>query len=233
MDDLTLLYYTSNRIQEPTGERIRQHLLETTRGEIPLISVSQKIMNFRINICVNNIGVSKYNIYKQIYIGLNYIKTPYVACCEDDVLYNYEHFTHRPEKGVFAYDCNMWFAEQDEFWRRPVEDDTDALRRRSGMFGCIVEKDTLLQYLNKKFLKYPEPDSNNYDWGEPRSKVEYFSGKLPLVVFIHYDSNNGRRQIQKRKLLERHKRESLPEDHTKNIELYGDITTVWKKYYEI
>jgi len=225
--DITALYYTSNRIQENAGERIREHLLNVTHywEEIPIISVSQKQIIFGTNVSIGDIGVSKYNIYKQIYIGLKYVKTPYVACCEDDVLYNYEHFLYRPEKGVFSYDCNMWFAEKDEFWRRPQ------LHERSGMFGYISDTETLFNFLDVKFKKYPDPDAEHYNWGEPLKDAHFYSGILPLIVFSHNVPSKSRREIQKRKLLERHKRESLPEDHVKNVMPYGEINDVWRKIW--
>ena len=216
MDDLTILYYTAN-IFEPSGERIRQHLQAEAR-EIPIISVSQKPMIFGGNIWVGEIGISKYNIYKQIYTGVQAVKTKYVACCEDDVLYNYDHFKYRPKQGIFAYDCNMWFAEPEEFWRRPQ------IHERSGMFGCIVETQTLYDEMKKRFDKYPQPDPKNYDWGEPQSPVEYFMGDYPLIVFCHDTST------KKKRLLEKHKRNSLPEDHIQSVELYGDIQTLWSVY---
>jgi hypothetical protein len=225
--DLTIVYYTSNRID---GGKIRNHFLDLAHKEIHIVSVSQKPINFGKNICVGDIGVSKYNIYKQIYTGVRTIRTKYVACCEDDTLYNYDHFTFRPEKDVFAYDCNMWFADKDEYWRRPLAPKPNELRTRSGMFGCIAETETMFVYLDNRFKKFPEPDPSNYDWGEPLEKAHFYLGKIPLIVFIHNEFNKNRRENQKRKLLERHKRESLPEDHIKNVEPYGDIVSLWRKY---
>jgi hypothetical protein len=216
MNDISIIYYTSNRIEELVGERIRQQLLITAQ-DIPIVSVSQKPLDFGQNICVGNIGVSKSNIYKQIYTGAKAANTKYIACCEDDTFYNIDHFSYRPKEGIFAYDCNMWFADHNEFWRRPVTDiGPNSLRRRSGMFGCIVEKKTILDFLDGR-------------WAEPEGI--YYEGKFPLIVFIHGIPGKSRKEQQKRKLLDRHKRESFPEDHVQCIEPYGDIKKLWESIW--
>lgn len=96
MNDLTLIYYTSNTNPEYFAGNVRNHLLQVTEGKIPIISVSQKPIDLGKNICAGEIGRSLYNLYRQVYTGALEAKTKYVALCEDDTLYNMEHFRHRP-----------------------------------------------------------------------------------------------------------------------------------------
>jgi hypothetical protein len=86
MRDLTVIYYTSNR-EDITFESQIQADLYQKIGGISLISVSQKPVRFGKNICVGDVGVSDYNIYRQIQIGCLEAKTTYVCTAESDCLY--------------------------------------------------------------------------------------------------------------------------------------------------
>ena len=78
VNDLTLLYYTANTVSDYCAKRVRRHLLEITKAQFPLVSVSQKPLNFGENICVGSIGKSYYNCYKQIFTGAKAVKTKYI-----------------------------------------------------------------------------------------------------------------------------------------------------------
>jgi len=69
MGDLTLLLATANLLPDETARRIRQALLYVTGNRYPVVSVSQRAIDFGSNICVGEIGASKYNAYWQLYIG--------------------------------------------------------------------------------------------------------------------------------------------------------------------
>jgi hypothetical protein len=96
-NDLTVIYYTCNREDESFEEKIRQSLLETI-DDLPLISISQKPIDFGENICVGDVGVSIHNAWRQLQIGLLKAKTKFVCTAESDYLYPKEYFHFRPEK---------------------------------------------------------------------------------------------------------------------------------------
>ena len=56
MSDLTVIYYTANKISDHFAAHTMRHLL-TSIGDLPLITVSQMPMTFGENICV--IGSSR------------------------------------------------------------------------------------------------------------------------------------------------------------------------------
>ena len=118
MNDLTLLYYTSNVLFDRCAVNVRKHLLKLVKNRYPIISVSQEPVEMGQNICVGKIGRTYYNCYKQILIGAKEVKTKYVACVEDDTLYSLEHFSYRPSGDNFSYNGNMWYAEYEKFWRK-------------------------------------------------------------------------------------------------------------------
>jgi hypothetical protein len=192
MTDLTLLYYTANKIEDYLGENVRKHLLEINANKYPLISVSQKPLDFGQNICVGEIGMSYYNCYKQILEGAKIVKTKYVALCEDDTLYSQEHFSHRPSNDeVFSFNKNMWYAEEIGFWNKG----------RTGMCTCIVSTKYLIDTLTPRFIKYPEsanlsPKTMLKYFQEPGrfdgANIEYFKTKIPILTFNYFHALGGK-----------------------------------------
>ena len=118
MKDLTLLYYTANLVEDPFATNVRKHVISLFPEGVDVISVSHKPMDFGINIHVDGFEYCIYNIYRQILIGTREIKTKYVACVEDDALYNVEHFSFLPPDDVFAYNVNRWQVNPTLFFYR-------------------------------------------------------------------------------------------------------------------
>ncbi len=242
MSDLTLLLATANQINEETAKKIRNYVLEVTENKYPVISVSQKPIDFGKNICVGEIGVNKYNEYKQILVGLNEVKTKYVAVIDDDTLYTPEHFLNRPADDTFIYETNYWFAQEelDYFWR------VDDVGKRGGMWGCIANTGTLKKNLTKRFEAYPVNPfisekgevlrHTGIMWGEPGVHDAQFGAKgeimriyseRPCVIFIHSKSM-GYTQLSRF-----YRRYGWPteENKTKTLEGFGGISDLWNKYY--
>ncbi|MTV64451.1 hypothetical protein, partial [Streptococcus pneumoniae] len=75
MPDLTILYYTANRLPEATARLIYADLVVTT-FPAPIVSVSQQpLADFGLNLSVGDIGANKYNAYKQILVGVQNVRT--------------------------------------------------------------------------------------------------------------------------------------------------------------
>lgn len=201
MNDLTLLYYSAHTLWENCAENVRHHILEVTNNEIPIVSVTQKPLNFGKNICVGDIGKSYQNCYLQILVGAISAKTKYIACIEDDTLYPREHFDHRPSvDDVFAYNNNMWFSEEKGYWGK--ENDY-------GMCGCIAPRELLIKTLRARFRKYPypipaddkkgqkywqEPGRFDHKFGIPNAKIEMFKTEAPLITFNYYKGLGGKKR---------------------------------------
>lgn len=105
--DRTIIYYTSNRENPEFEAKIRNNILKL-KGSLPIISVSQKPIDFGINICVGDVGLSYLNEFRQIYLGACEAKTPYLIFAESDFLYPPEYFSFIPaEKNqCYRYDNN-------------------------------------------------------------------------------------------------------------------------------
>jgi len=197
MNDLTIIYYTSNRVPTNFLANTQKILLKAV-NDTPIISVSHKPMTFGKNICVGDIGCSAYNIYKQVLIGAKKAKTEYVATAEDDVLYPAEHFMYRPDKNTLAYDTNKWsiftWTNPPIFSQRP---------NRRTMTSLIAPREELIRTLEERYAKYPRqeeiPNSiYEYYWGEPgrfedhlgisKVKSEKFSCSVSSIIFSHPDA---------------------------------------------
>ena len=101
-DDLTVIYYTSNREKPEFEDNIKQSLLNTI-GDLPLISVSQKPIDFGENICVGDIGFSIENAFEQLKIGAQAAKTKFVCACESDTIYPVGYFKFQPIRSDCYY----------------------------------------------------------------------------------------------------------------------------------
>ncbi len=229
--DLTLLYYTANTISDACAKNVREHLLKVTKNEFPIVSVSQKPIDFGTNICIGKIGKSQYNCYKQILTGATIVKTKYIACCEDDTLYNHDYFSYRPSSDdVFAYNLNWWYAEETTFWHKALE------LKDTGMCQCICSTGELVRVLKKRFEMYPtsppansvskqrawqEPGRCDFLFGIPNAKMEYFRSKKPCLVFNYQGSLGGKRGSWR------------PQVFVGNLPDWGKASDLWQKIWEV
>jgi hypothetical protein len=195
---LTLIYYTANRVNGAFADRVRERLLKSS-GTLPIISVSQKPLDFGQNICVGDIGFTPYNVYRQILQGAQAAKSEFIACCEDDTLYPAEHFsTVLPEDDVIYYNIQRWWLEDRGIFR---------WRDRSGMCACIAPRKMLIDVLRERFEKYPEPPPGRDAWrffgepgrteknlGLPPVKHKRYQTAQAIVTVNHRDSLGGKRK---------------------------------------
>jgi hypothetical protein len=233
---------TANLIPEPAAKRIRDYLLEVTEHRYPVVSVSQQPIDFGRNICVGAIGRSKYNEYKQILLGVREVTTEYVATVDDDTLYAPVHFEYRPPPGIFSYETNYWFAqdEKDNYWRI-----RDIATKGGGMWGCIARTEDLLSNLTARFKNYPtdpwlpdSPVSPPMYWGEPGIEDEEYglpresylrrASPEPCVIFIHRESM-GFRQYSR---FHRRYGHPTPENRADSLPQFGTMADLRRKFWQ-
>ena len=142
MSDLTVIYYTSNREKELFESRIRQSLLDVI-GDLPLISVSQKPIDFGKNICVGDVGVSSQNAFRQLQIGAMEAKTRFVCPAESDFLYPKEYFEFRPPReDIFYIMAPLWVCFHQRgfakvFCEKPRGSESTVIVGRDYLIGKI------------------------------------------------------------------------------------------------
>ena len=219
--DLTIVYYTCNRIPELVSERVRKDLLNKSEG-IRIISVSHKPIDFGENICVGEVGWSVYNLYTQVLIGAREVKTPFMICAEDDFIYPESRFKFKPVRDdTFYYDSNRWTLTREGiyFWRG-----------RTSFGTCIAPAKFMIETLEERFQKYRGADHPRIRlFGEPGRlenhlgvtpvKMERIFLKDPIITFNHRDSLGNAR---KRK----------PTDEVKyDLYLWGNGKSLWDKFW--
>jgi len=221
MNDLTILYYTCNHVEEPFATNIRKHLLSIMPKDTPIISISHKPIDFGKNICVAGFEVSIYNVYKQILISSREVETRFLACCEDDSIYCPEHFEHRPEDDSFDYNSNRWQIDKDFYFWRP----------RAGMHTCIAPTKLMVETLEKRFEKYPtllpreqlagfcEPGRRERRIGLPWVKMTTFKTSIPVLVFNRFGGLGGKRRVKDTDLI------------VKDHEYWGSAADLWRKFH--
>ena len=230
MNDLTVLYYTANRIDDGFATRVRQHLHQLVDGRLPIISVSQKRIDFGKNICVGEIGYSAWICYWQILIGARAAQTEFVVCAEDDSLYNWEHLSFRPSTNAFYYNRGgRWILENIAEPRPRFR-----WRDRTGMCGCIVARELMVSTLEARFAKFNEPITKTYDdrlrgWGEPgryehylklpRVGIEFFETKEPILTLNHKKGLGGLRRPNGGDKIET------------RLEPWGEAKDLWEFYH--
>ena len=107
----TILYPTDNSLPEPFAARIRDILVREAVG-LPIVSVSQEPIDLGVNICLGQIGRSWLSLYRQLYAGLEVVKTRFVSIAEHDCLYTYEHLSWVPPlDDTFYYNHNHWLGQ--------------------------------------------------------------------------------------------------------------------------
>jgi hypothetical protein len=198
---VTCVYYTNNREEPLFQERMQKTLLETL-GDVPLISVSHKPMNFGKNICIGEKVPSSHNLYRQLQVGAIEAKTKYVCTGEADNLYPKEYFEFLPANDRMIYKVGniyiLWALSNKvkQFYRK-----------RESESAIVVGRDYLIETIDKQ-LKGKE------QWGE---KGDYegiitphlsnfgdcsiFHNAIPVITFktdnnLHrkspYDRSSGR-----------------------------------------
>lgn len=206
--DLSLIHYTSNhldRVNPSFAEKVREQIVKSA-GEYPIISVSQKPMDFGENICIGERPRGHLEIYRAILIGAKAAKTPYVGMAEDDCFAPSSHWrTHRPPPDRFAFDLNRWGLNT---WVTPA---VYGYRSRCVVNQMIAPAALLVEAMEERFARFkdvPDPEVPIKFWGDPGRyeshlgvtvrATEGFAAPDPSVVFSHEAAfgflNHGKRK---------------------------------------
>lgn len=165
MKDITTIFYCSSNREKPEFEqRIRDNILKY-KGDLEIISVTQKPIDFGTNICVgDNVGVSGFNFFRQTLIALNNIKTPFALSCEADCLYPPDYFQWIPPREDVCYrNKNLYVMGQHrEYFYKKEEGATHAQ---------IVGTQFYKNALEKLFEGEPEWDYEEKQKNFPKEKL--------------------------------------------------------------
>jgi hypothetical protein len=145
-------------------QRIRDNILKNC-GDIPIISVTQKPIDFGTNICVgDHVGVSGFNFFRQSLIACKAAKTKFVLSCEADCLYPPDYFEWTPEREDICYrNSNLYVMPQHRalFWKK----------EGGATHAQIVGREFYIQRLEYLFQGEPEWDANQKNF--PKEKFRH------------------------------------------------------------
>lgn len=179
MGDLTIIYYSSNKEGSIFEKRIRDNILSVT--DLPIISVSQKPLDFGVNICVGDVGVSGFNMFRQVQTACKVAKTAFVVSAEADCLYPPDYFTFVPERDDVCYrNTNTWVMPQ---WRAFFFH-----KKEGATHAQVVGREFYLQKLGELFKDAPKWSVDEMNFPKERTGkedvfdvVEHWETKNPVV----------------------------------------------------
>lgn len=183
MNDLTIIYMSSNQEAPQFEERIRNNILMASGG-LPIISVTQKPIDFGHNICVgDNIGVSGFNFFRQSLTACLAAKTKFVVCCEADCLYPPDYFTFIPPRMDKCYrNSNLYVMPQHRawFWHKP----------EGATHAQVISREFYINRLSELFegapmwsaeeRNFPRERHHKVDVFEPE-QIEHYETIYPVV----------------------------------------------------
>lgn len=175
MQAKTIIYYSANSEDPKFEAKICENILKQ-KGYIPIISVSQKPMDFGKNICVGEIGHSYLNEFRQILIGAKAAETPYIVFAESDFLYPESYFAFEP-KGANLYRYNnVWIIFKDP--------KLYSYRRKDSSVGAQIGKKEYVIKLLEEFLDgAPEWFDGEITPRDKNGKVRKDVFKVPFEPF--------------------------------------------------
>lgn len=176
---ITIIYYTSNR-EDPNFERKVQETLLKNCGGLPIISVSQKPIDLGKNICVGDVGVSGFNMFRQVQIACKAAKTRFVISAEADCLYPPDYFQFIPPRIDACY-------RNSNLYVMPDRRDYFFYKKEGATHAQIVGREFYLKVLKKLFAGAPKWNTEEKDfpkerWGKADvfDEILYWKGKNPV-----------------------------------------------------
>lgn len=180
MSDATIVYCSSNMEHPLFEQRIRDNILKNCGG-LPIISVTQKPIDFGTNICVGDqVGVSGFNFFRQVLIGCKAATTPFIISAEADTVYPPDYFEFRPkELDICFRDSNLYvMGDHRNYWYKKGEGATHAQ---------IVGREFYISVLEKLFEGAPEWSGEEKNFPKERHKkadvfdrIEYYRTENPV-----------------------------------------------------
>jgi hypothetical protein len=167
-----IIYYTSNRENENFEKKIRENIL---KAGLPIISVSQKPIDFGTNICVGDVGVSGFNALRQIMIACDRADSEYVICAEADCLYPPDYFTFKPDGKDIYRNTNTYLMgyNRDYYWKK----------NEGGLWSQIVKRKFYIERLRRLF-------EDEAMWDATQKNFPKEKGMTLFENFTYYETAN-------------------------------------------
>lgn len=215
MNKATIIYYTSNREDPGFEKKVQENLMENCGG-LPIISVSQKPIDLGLNICVGDVGVSGFNMFRQVQIACEAAKTPFVISAEADCLYPPDYFEFvPPQPGACYRNSNLYVM--------PDRRDYFFYKKEGATHSQIVGREFYLQVLEKLFKGAPKWSIEEKNFPKERARKDDVFDEI-----LYWQTENPVFQIKTHKGM----RYYTHSDRTPILKLpyWGEGRAVRKKY---
>lgn len=224
-DKVTAFYCSSNRERPEFEQRIRDNILKYC-GDITIISVTQRPIDFGKNICVgDHVGVSGFNFFKQSLIALQNITTPFALSIEADTVYPPDYFQFVPERLDKCYrNKNLYVMGQHRTYFFKKEE--------GATHAQIVGTEFYRKTLEKLFEGEPEWDYNEEQKNFPKEKFHAKGDDIFRKEDIeYYETVNPVIQIKTSQSMRHYTRSSREPIYS--LPYWGSGTGFRKKFYEL
>ena len=180
MKDATILYYSSNKENSDFENKVIENIKKNC-GDLPIISVTFKPMDFGKNICVGEHVPTGFNMFRQVLLGCKEVQTEFIISAESDCLYPPDYFTFRPERNDAVYrDANLYVMgdHRNYYWAKP----------EGATHAQIVGRLYYIEMLEKLFKDAPEwsDTEKNFPkerWGKEDifDTINYYKTENPVI----------------------------------------------------
>ena len=167
----TIVYYTANR-EDPAFEQKVIDQINKVKGDIPVISVSQKPLDFGMNICVGDVGQTYLNAFRQLQIGCEEARTEYVIMSESDCWYplsGYFDFNFTDPSVIYTYDSVYVIRSGG----------THFYGKRQTHGSIVYGRKFLLELLNESFRNLPQ-------WSREKIGFPFYN---ETHKFVHFNGD--------------------------------------------
>lgn len=173
----TIIYITDNIIDDKISSLCRKNIIDSI-GNLPLISVSHKPIDFGINICVGEMERNSLTINKQMMKALEMVKTEFIAIAEHDCLYTKEHFDFTPpDKEIFWYNENVWMLQYNSSNHPECNGMFSIFKKRKANSQLICGTEAMIESTKDKIEMMEDPA-----W-----RVKYPTGRIGEAGAMNYD----------------------------------------------
>jgi hypothetical protein len=183
MLDSTIVYITSNMEDIRFEGKIRSRILSNC-GDLPIISVSRKEIDFGQNVCVGEKPVCYANAMRQLLVGLKAAKTRFVHFACADSLYPTEYFSFIPptDDTIYWY-FNVWILygwtgrnTGTGYWKQYKDDGGAMVCNRLLWIDRLEKCLSLDDWHNVTDPAETFPERQRYGWSCPAPVVNVKTG---------------------------------------------------------
>lgn len=211
MPSKTIIYYTANR-EQPDFEQKVIDGINSVKGDLPVISVSQKPLDFGTNICVGDVGHTYLNAFRQLLIGSKEATTEYVVMAESDCFYpptGYFDYEPKDTDVIYTYD-KVYVVWTNKDWFYPKEQTHASL---------IYGREFLINLLTESLKGLPE-------WSREKVRFPYFTKEH------HFETFTGTPIINVKTGYGVQKGTAIVKPPVREIPYWGSAIEFKKKIYE-